>query len=61
MKFKKHGMKHEGAESKKKEKGEDANSAYKKAESRMHMMEKAMHGKNMGKGYKGYGKSKDCC
>jgi hypothetical protein len=58
MKFKKHGMKHENAESKKKETSEDANPAYKKAEARMKMMEKAMHGKNIGKNFKGYGNSK---
>jgi len=61
MKFKKHGMKHEGAESKMKEGGENANPAYKKAEAKMKMMEKAMHGKNAGKGFKSYGNSKGCC
>ena len=44
----KKGMKHKGAESKKKETGEG----------RMQVMEKAMHGKNVGKGFKGYGGSK---
>jgi hypothetical protein len=48
MKCKKRGMNNKGAESKKTE----------SAEGRMHKMEKAMHGKNTGKGYKGYGGSK---
>lgn len=43
--------------SKKKEEGKKHESA----ESKMKMMEKAMHGKNAGKGYKGYGSSKGCC
>lgn len=50
MKFKKHGMKHEGAEGKPKEKSEHKNPAY----GRMEKFEKAMHGKNRGKGFKGY-------
>jgi len=58
MKFKKHGMKHEKAESSKKEGIEDKNPAYKKAESMMNMIEKKMHGKNVGKGFKGYSGSK---
>jgi len=41
-------METKGSESKKKDSGED----------RMHTMEKAMHGKNVGKGYKGYGSTK---
>ena len=61
MKFKKHGMKHEGAESSGKEKKEDSNKAYKAAEGRMKMMESEMHGKNRGSGFKSYGKSKGCC
>ena len=30
------------------------------AESKMKKMEQAMHGKNVGKGFKGYGNSKGC-
>lgn len=48
MKFKKHGMKHKGAAVPKVE----------SAKGRMHKFEKAMHGKNVGKGFKGYGNSK---
>jgi len=61
MKYKKHGMKHEGSEKMSKEKREHANIGYAEAEKRMRKMEKAMHGKNAGKGYKGYGNSKGCC
>ena len=46
--------KHECKESKGKEKGEHKRSGY----SKMEGFEKAMHGKNRGAGYKGYGKSK---
>lgn len=35
-------------------------SKHESAEGRMHKMEKAMHGKNTGKGFKGYGNSKSC-
>lgn len=54
MKFKKHGMKHEGKESGKKEGREHKMSGY----SKMETFEKAMHGKNRGAGFKSYGKSK---
>jgi hypothetical protein len=50
MKMKKHGMKHEGAEKGRKEKGEHKKPGY----SKMEGMEKAMHGKNRGAGFKGY-------
>lgn len=50
MKFKKHGMKHEGAEKMGKEKREHKKPGYAKMEG----FEKAMHGKNRGKGFKGY-------
>ena len=50
MKMKKHGMKHEGAEKKGKERGEHKKPGYSKMES----FEKAMHGKNRGAGFKGY-------
>ena len=43
------GMKHEGAEKKSKGKGEK-----KPGYSKMEGMEKAMHGKNRGAGFKGY-------
>lgn len=51
MKCKMNGMKHEGAE--KKSKGEK-----KPGYSKMEGFEKAMHGKNRGAGFKGYGISK---
>ena len=51
-------MKHEKKEGMPVEKRESANPAYQKAEMRMHKFEKAMHGKNVGKGFKGYGNSK---
>jgi hypothetical protein len=54
MKFKKHGMKHEGKESGKKEGREHKMLGY----SKMETFEKAMHGKNRGAGFKSYGKSK---
>jgi hypothetical protein len=54
MKMKKHGMKHEGKESKGKERGEHKRPGY----SKMEGFEKAMHGKNRGAGFKSYGKSK---
>ena len=44
----KKGMKHKGAAVPKVE----------SAEGRMQVMEKAMHGKNVGKGFKGYGSTK---
>ena len=57
MKFKKHGKKHESKESKSMEKREDSNAAYRKAEEKMKMIEKAMHGKKAGmrisKNYRG--------
>ena len=54
MKMKKHGMKHEGAEKGRKEKGEHKKPGY----SKMEGFEKAMHGKNRGAGFKGYGAKK---
>jgi len=56
MKFKKHGMKHEGKEAGGKEKSEHKMPGY----SKMEGFEKAMHGKNRGAGFKSYGKSKGC-
>ena len=50
MKFKKHGMKHEGAEKMGKEKREHKKPGY----SAMEGFEKQMHGKNRGPGFKGY-------
>lgn len=46
--------KHECKESKGKERGEHKRPGY----SKMEGFEKAMHGKNRGAGFKGYGKSK---
>jgi len=46
--------KHEGKESKSKERGEHKRPGY----SKMEGFEKAMHGKNRGPGFKSYGKSK---
>jgi len=37
---------------------EGKNKAYKAAEGMMNMIEKKMHGKNVGKGFKGYSGSK---
>ena len=57
MKYIKHGKKHESRESKATEKREDSNKAYRAAEAKMKMIEKAMHGKNAGmrisKNYRG--------
>lgn len=46
------------SESSKMEAAEGKNTAYKKAESMMNMIEKKMHGKNVGNGFKGYSGSK---
>ena len=55
MKYIKHGKKHEARESKATERREDSNKAYKAAEAKMNMIEKAMHGtkKSSGKNYRG--------